>query len=173
MITNPNLQKFRYLPTFATVVAILIWVLAWSGFQTLGHHIIASAYDRTLPVNVFNNIIQGQNVHALSHYLNIANRAFVQAFIQLTFILMASLVVIWSLPEKMKTIREFLPVSLASITFLLILLTLALRSINENGLLVYTLDDPYIHMAIAKNLVTHGVFGVTRFSFSSSTSSPL
>jgi hypothetical protein len=42
-----------------------------------------------------------------------------------------------------------------------------------NGHVSYTLDDAYIHMAMAKNLVQHGVYGVTQFEFSSSSSSPL
>lgn len=37
----------------------------------------------------------------------------------------------------------------------------------------YALDDAYIHMAIAKNLSAHGVWGVTRHEFTSSSSSPL
>lgn len=43
----------------------------------------------------------------------------------------------------------------------------------NGGRYVYTLDDAYIHLAAASNLVEHGVFGVTRHAFSSSTSSPL
>src|SRR5688572_5305419 len=50
-------------------------------------------------------------------------------------------------------------------------LTLSIRK-NE-GHFVYALDDPYIHMAIARNFARHGVWGVTRYEFSSSTSSLL
>src|SRR6266851_2122500 len=39
--------------------------------------------------------------------------------------------------------------------------------------LVYPLDDAYIHMAIAKNLAQHGVWGVTSHEFTSCSSSPL
>jgi hypothetical protein len=39
--------------------------------------------------------------------------------------------------------------------------------------LVYPLDDTYIHMAVARSLSEHGVWGVTRHGFTSSTSSLL
>lgn len=48
-------------------------------------------------------------------------------------------------------------------------LVLSLR--QNDGHFIYVLDDPYIHMAVAKNLTEHGVAGVTRHGFSSSTSS--
>ncbi len=44
---------------------------------------------------------------------------------------------------------------------------------RTGGHLVYALDDAYIHMAVARNLAEHGVWGVTRYAFTSSTSSLL
>jgi hypothetical protein len=38
---------------------------------------------------------------------------------------------------------------------------------------VYALDDPYIHLAIAKNFAFHGVWGITSHEFTSASSSPL
>jgi hypothetical protein len=40
----------------------------------------------------------------------------------------------------------------------------------DGGRFVYAIDDIYILMAVARNLVTHGVWGVTPYQFSSSTS---
>lgn len=42
---------------------------------------------------------------------------------------------------------------------------------STGGRIVYGLDDAYIHMAIAKHLVQDGVWGVTPYGFSSSSSS--
>jgi hypothetical protein len=49
----------------------------------------------------------------------------------------------------------------------------ALAIPKTGGRFVYLLDDAYIHMAVAKNAALHHVWGITRYQFSSSTSSPL
>jgi hypothetical protein len=64
----------------------------------------------------------------------------------------------------------FISILILSVTVGVISTLLILR---ENGHLVYALDDPYIQMAMAKNFAQHGVWGITRFGFSSSSSSPL
>lgn len=51
------------------------------------------------------------------------------------------------------------------------LLTMALR--QTDGQLIYARDDTYIHMAMSRNLAQLGVWGVTRYGFSSSSSSLL
>lgn len=43
----------------------------------------------------------------------------------------------------------------------------------NGGHFVYALDDSYILMAMAKNVARHGVWGMTPFGFSSSSSAPL
>src|SRR6266566_120392 len=45
-------------------------------------------------------------------------------------------------------------------------------SVGQNqGHVVYVLDDSYIHMAVARNLAQHGVWGISQYGFSSVTSS--
>ncbi|SFW90859.1 hypothetical protein [Chitinophaga sancti] len=41
------------------------------------------------------------------------------------------------------------------------------------GIFSYSLDDPFIHMAIAKNIVLHNTWGVTKYEFASASSSIL
>jgi hypothetical protein len=51
------------------------------------------------------------------------------------------------------------------------LLLLRAALVHTGGRLVYALDDAYIHMAVARSLARHGVWGVTPYAFTSSTSS--
>jgi hypothetical protein len=73
-----------------------------------------------------------------------------------------------------KIVRDYWPLTVALVSLWLAagwLLAISLK--GTDGHLVYTLDDAYIHMAMAKNVVLHGVWGVTRYGFSSNSSSPL
>lgn len=59
------------------------------------------------------------------------------------------------------------------VTSLLVLYYVVLGLTQNHGKFVYPIDDTYIHMAMAKNFSRHGVWGVTNYAFSSSTSAPL
>ncbi len=69
---------------------------------------------------------------------------------------------------------RFLPCAIAALLLAgsLIVALPAMQAQGE-GHFVYPLDDTYIHMGMAKNLATHRVWGVNRYHFSSSSSSPL
>ena len=73
-----------------------------------------------------------------------------------------------------KTLLQHWPLY-ASVLILSLLLWLILAiSFSQNqGHLVYALDDAYIHMAMARNFAHYGVWGVTRYGFTSSSSSIL
>jgi len=69
-------------------------------------------------------------------------------------------------------VREHGDVLVAAIILGAIVVVLLVATLPETGgEMVYAFDDAYIHLAIAKNLVRHGVWGVTRYAFSSSSSS--
>ena len=58
--------------------------------------------------------------------------------------------------------------------FLASLLAVVLAGMSAtDGSFTYALDDAYIHLSMARNLVEHGVYGPTRFAYESASSSPL
>ncbi len=66
------------------------------------------------------------------------------------------------------------PLAATTLLFILIVVAaFAASSRQTGGHLVYALDDPYIHMAMARNVALHGVWGVTASHFTSSSSSLL
>ncbi len=75
--------------------------------------------------------------------------------------------------KKPLLVRHFpLFVALTFFWSLVVGITLSILRQNDNHL-VYAIDDAYIHLAVAKNLAQHGVWGVTPYEFSSSSSSLL
>ncbi|MCU7617895.1 hypothetical protein NZ698_11865 [Chryseobacterium sp. PBS4-4] len=44
---------------------------------------------------------------------------------------------------------------------------------QTDNIFTYTVDDAYIHLALAKNFALHKVWGMTQYTFSSSSSSPI
>ncbi|MGN7865205.1 hypothetical protein [Chryseobacterium sp. 22458] len=60
----------------------------------------------------------------------------------------------------------------AAIFFGMCLAYMLLMLSETESYFTYILDDAYIHLAIAKNFAQHGVWGVTEYIFSSSSSSP-
>ncbi len=72
------------------------------------------------------------------------------------------------------SISKYLPIIVAIIVLWAAILILFKEStVLNQGIFVYVLDDPYIHMVMAKNLILHGVWGVDEYGFTSSSSSPL
>ncbi len=72
----------------------------------------------------------------------------------------------------MKKLRDNWPLAIAlTLLWAIVALTLLRCLARNDGHLVYSLDDTYIHMALAKHLVRDHVWGVTKYEFSSSQSS--
>lgn len=78
-----------------------------------------------------------------------------------------------SLPRT-TSLRSFWPLAVALAVFAVVLCALIV-SVRKNcgGHFGYPMDDTYIHMAMARSLSQHGVWGLTRYEFSSTSSSPL
>ena len=73
-----------------------------------------------------------------------------------------------------RTLKSQWPVVIVIVSFLALVSLLVLDAERRNaGTMVYALDDAYIHMAIAKSAGEYGTWGITRFEFTSATSSPL
>lgn len=71
-------------------------------------------------------------------------------------------------------IKKYIPLIFSLVVLYSIVSILLIITLNKNdGTLTYPLDDTFIHMAISKNLAEHGVWGISRYEFSSTTSSPL
>ncbi|MEO8514677.1 MAG: hypothetical protein ABI543_14050, partial [Ignavibacteria bacterium] len=69
---------------------------------------------------------------------------------------------------------KYYPLFLGMLFLFIAYFTLLIISFYQNGNhIVYSLDDAYIHMAMAKNFASDGIWGVSRYEFASSSSSIL
>lgn len=76
----------------------------------------------------------------------------------------------WGIYRMKRHFPLLVAVGLLLGTTLVVLVT----SLYQNaGHFIYALDDPYIHMAMARNLAKHGLWAIDNHTFTSSSSSPL
>ncbi|MGE0659405.1 MAG: hypothetical protein AB7O63_07930 [Reyranellaceae bacterium] len=66
-----------------------------------------------------------------------------------------------------------LPLAAAATLYVALVAAAVWHVLAAAGEPVYAMDDVYIHMALAKNLAAHGVYGVTPFEATHASSSPL
>jgi hypothetical protein len=70
--------------------------------------------------------------------------------------------------------KKHFPLWITIIIYLSTIVTLLAVSLNlNNGDFVYALDDAYIHMNMADNLVNYGHWATNQIDFASASSSPL
>lgn len=73
----------------------------------------------------------------------------------------------------MRFSRVAIPFGVAAGLFVIILLLLIRHGLHQDaGIFVYPLDDAYIHLALARNLALHHVWGITPYTFAGASSSP-
>ena len=63
------------------------------------------------------------------------------------------------------------PACLISVLVGVVVAAMMAAIVGRNGEIVFPLDDPFLHLAIAKHLAEDGVYGVTRETFSAASSS--
>ena len=74
----------------------------------------------------------------------------------------------------MPHIKQHWPLVVALILLMIVFAGFWLATVpRQDGHMIYALDDPYIHMAIAKNVVHHSTWGISPYEFSGASSSPL
>lgn len=77
-------------------------------------------------------------------------------------------------PGWKSSLHQHWPLYAGVSIFLIVLFVILNDSIRQNhGRLIYMVDDAYIGMAMARNFAQYGVWGTTRYGFSSCSSPPL
>lgn len=72
----------------------------------------------------------------------------------------------------MKNRKSNLILAIPVIVSLVIVTVIEFETVRQTGHVVYPIDDPYIHMAMARHFAEDGVFGVSKTGFSATSSSP-
>ena len=75
--------------------------------------------------------------------------------------------------ERIASDSSVLPLAAAASLYVGLVAVAVWQILAAAGEPVYAMDDVYIHMALAKNLAAHGVYGVTPFEATHASSSPL
>lgn len=70
-------------------------------------------------------------------------------------------------------LKSYWPFITATFILLIVITISSIYTFHNIGGFTYPMDDTYIHMSIAKNFVNYGTWGVTKYHFSSSSSSLL
>lgn len=108
MIIKFSQQSFKCKLIIFTAAVVMFWVVAWVIMHTVTWRIITAAYNQKLPFEVLNTIIQGQNVHPVSHYIAYANGLFIRASVFLAGCLAAgwllAAIVMVSAPKLKKAV---------------------------------------------------------------------
>lgn len=73
----------------------------------------------------------------------------------------------------MKVLPKHYPLAVAVALLAILTVTPALIIVARLGQINYIIDDAYIHLTLARNLATHGTWGIQPGEFSSASSSPL
>lgn len=76
-------------------------------------------------------------------------------------------------PDSNRKIVAYWPLVIALIMLWLAIALLAARSMEHQDAWTYSRDDAYIQMAVAKNIVEHGSWGINAGEYNSASSSPL
>ncbi len=77
-------------------------------------------------------------------------------------------------PDKKFSLSNYVPFVISTFLYIIFCTFFLLIIIKQNNYnFVYPLDDTYIHMAIAKNFSEHGIWGIDKYNFTSTSSSPL
>ena len=126
------------------------WILGYSLFPTVGHWAVARMYAGDMAFAPLNEIIRGQELYTVNHYINYADHLFMLWSGRVVLLLLLVIYAIHHLPSLLKSDAPSFPRYLPpSLLLFLVLLAWVNRFIQ---------DDAFISFRYAANLVQgHGL----------------